>query len=81
MKYKVESIGAAFSDKAIAALSRRLNEQCDQGWELHTVFAVEKTGCLGSSEGKTYLAIFRSNDASSSGVSESGSPTALRANR
>lgn len=81
MKYKVESIGAAFSDKAISALSQRLNEQCDQGWELHTVFAVEKTGCLGTSEGKTYLAIYRSNDGSSSGGSGSGSPLPLQAYR
>lgn len=62
MKYKVESIGAAFSDKGVAALGQRLSEQSDNGWELHTVFAVEKTGCLGNSEGKTYLAVYRRSD-------------------
>ena len=59
MKYKVESIGAAFTDKGIAALSQRLTSESRDGWELHTVFSVEKKGCLGSTEGTTYLAIYR----------------------
>lgn len=62
MKYKIEPIGAAFSDKAIAALSQRLTHESGQGWELHSVFSVEKKGCFGSSEGTTYLAIFRQED-------------------
>nr|WP_323777360.1 hypothetical protein [Amylibacter sp.] len=59
MKYKIESIGAAFTDKAISNLSQRLSTESDSGWELHSVFSVEKKGCLGSSEGTTYLAIYR----------------------
>ncbi|MCI4664880.1 MAG: hypothetical protein MRY74_09180 [Neomegalonema sp.] len=59
MRYKVEAIGAAFNDKAIEELSSHLNNQADGGWELHTVFSVEKKGCLGSSEGTTYLAVYR----------------------
>ena len=59
MKYKIESIGASFSDKDIAALSQRLSVQSDSGWELHSVFSVEKKGCMGASEGTTYLAIYR----------------------
>lgn len=59
MKYKIESIGAAFTDKAIQSLSERLSKQSDQGWELYSVFSVEKKGCAGSSEGTTYLAIYR----------------------
>jgi len=62
MRYRVETIGAAFTDKDIAALSARLTENAQQGWELHTVFSVEKKGCLGSSEGSTYLAVYRSID-------------------
>ncbi|MGH2341150.1 hypothetical protein ACRC7T_06650 [Segnochrobactraceae bacterium EtOH-i3] len=62
MKYKVESIGAAFSDKAIHALSDKLTAESGYGWELHSVFSVEKRGCLGASEGTTYLAIFCQND-------------------
>lgn len=59
MKYKIESIGAAFTDKTILALSERLSNQSDAGWELHSVFSVEKKGCFGTSEGTTYLAIYR----------------------
>jgi len=62
MKYKIESIGAAFTDKAISDLSQRLSSQSNQGWELHSVFAVEKKGCFGSSEGQTYLAIYRQEE-------------------
>ena len=58
MKYKVESIGAAFTDKSIASLSQHLSNESEEGWELHSVFSVEKKGCLGSSEGTTYLAIY-----------------------
>ena len=59
MQYRVESIGAAFSDKAISELSNLFGARSDEGWELHTVFSVEKKGCFGSSEGQTYLAIYR----------------------
>lgn len=59
MQYKVESIGAAFSDKAIGDLSRHLTSQSNDGWELHTVFSVEKKGCLGANDGTTYLAVYR----------------------
>jgi len=59
MQYRVESIGAAFSDKAIQELSAMLSTRSEQGWELHTVFSVEKKGCFGSSDGQTYLAVYR----------------------
>lgn len=59
MQYRVETIGAAFTGKDIAALSNHLTAQSENGWELHTVFAVEKKGCLGASEGQTYLAVYR----------------------
>ena len=58
MKYKIESIGASFNEKQIGSLSQRLSQQSDSGWELHSVFSVEKRGCLGSSDGTTYLAIY-----------------------
>lgn len=61
MKYKVESIGASFNAKEIDALSAELTNKSSEGWELHTVFSVEKRGCLGSSDGTTYLAVYRSN--------------------
>ena len=62
MQYKIESIGAAFTDKAITSLSQKLSSESNQGWELHSVFPVEKKGCFGSSEGTTYLAIYRKED-------------------
>jgi len=62
LKYRVESIGASFSNKDIQTLSGLLTSRSAEGWELHTVFAVEKRGCLGSSDGSTYLAIYRSSD-------------------
>jgi hypothetical protein len=62
VKYKIESIGAAFNDRAVTDLAERLTHQSDQGWELHSVFSVEKKGCLGVSEGKTYLAIYRQEE-------------------
>lgn len=61
MKYRVESIGAAFTDKGIAELTKMLNSRSEEGWELHTVFSVEKQGCMGSSQGRTYLAVYRRN--------------------
>lgn len=59
MKYHVETIGAAFNDKDISTLSARLTEQSKEGWEFHSVFSVEKRGCFGSSDGTTYLAVYR----------------------
>jgi hypothetical protein len=62
MRYKVESIGASFTNKEIDALASRLSGQSSEGWELHSVFSVEKKGCLGTSEGTTYLAIYRQKE-------------------
>lgn len=59
--YRVESIGASFNSSTIDSLSKKLTAESQRGWELHTVFSVEKTGCFGMSEGRTYLAVFRSN--------------------
>lgn len=59
MQYRVESIGASFSDKAIQALGDRLSAESERGWELHSVFSVQKTGCFGVSQGATYLAVYR----------------------
>jgi Domain of unknown function (DUF4177) len=62
MKYRVETIGAAFNDKGIAALSDMLTSRSSDGWEFHSVFSVEKRGCLGAAEGTTYLAVFKRAD-------------------
>jgi len=59
MKYRVESIGASFSEKDIKSLETLLSGRSDEGWEFHSVFSVEKTGCFGSGGETTYLAVYR----------------------
>ncbi|MDT0496033.1 hypothetical protein RM530_01455 [Algiphilus sp. W345] len=59
MEYKVESIGAAFSDKAIAALGKRFESRAVEGYKFHSVFQVTQPGCLGLGQGTTtYLAVY-----------------------
>lgn len=57
--YKIESVGASFTEKEMGNLATHLTKQSNSGWELHSVFAVEKKGCFGMSEGQTYLAIYK----------------------
>lgn len=59
MQYRVESIGASFSDKDIDRLSNLLTSRSGEGWEFHSVFSIQKRGCLGSNEGTTYLAVYK----------------------
>jgi len=61
VQYKVEQLGTAFSQKAIDALEAKLNNNAGSGWKFHSVFSIEKTGCMGSSQGSMYLAIFEKN--------------------
>lgn len=59
MKYKVESIGAEFSDKAIKALEGRFEAKSNDGYKFHSVFHVSQPGCLGLGRGtNTYLAVY-----------------------
>jgi len=58
-EYKVKSIGAAFNQKAIDALGDSFTANSQNGWEFHSVFSIEKTGCFGTSQGMTYLAVFK----------------------
>ena len=59
MPYKIEQIGAEFSNKAIAGLENIFNKYSEQGYKFHSVFQVRKTGCLGiGSPSITYLAIY-----------------------
>ena len=59
MKYKVESIGAEFSNKAITALESRFEAKAKAGYKFHSVFAVTQPGCLGLGRGTTtYLAVY-----------------------
>ncbi len=59
MTYKIEQIGAQFSDKGISSLESRFNKYADQGYKFHSVFQIQKPGCLGiGTPSITYLAVY-----------------------
>ncbi|HFQ91102.1 MAG TPA: hypothetical protein ENK27_13600 [Desulfobulbus sp.] len=59
MQYKVETIGAVFTDKGIKTLEQRLTSKAEEGYKFHSVFQVEQPGCLGIGQGTTtYLAVY-----------------------
>lgn len=59
MQYKIESIGAEFSNKAITVLEKRLEAKANEGYKFHSVFHVSQPGCLGIGRGTTtYLAVY-----------------------
>ncbi len=59
MKYKVESIGAEFSNKAISDFEELLEARAAGGYKFHSVFQVTQPGCLGVGQGTTtYLAVY-----------------------
>ncbi|AUC74906.1 hypothetical protein [Olleya sp. Bg11-27] len=59
MQYKIEQIGAEFSSKAIIGLENRFNKYSEQGYKFHSVFQVQKPGCLGiGTPSITYLAVY-----------------------
>jgi hypothetical protein len=59
MPYRIENIGSAFNDRAIAALTQRLNTNEANGWEFHSVFMIEHRTCLGLQKTNSYLAVFK----------------------
>jgi len=59
MQYKVESIGAEFSNKAISNLEKIFESKAAEGYKFHSVFQVSQPGCLGIGQGtSTYLAVY-----------------------
>jgi hypothetical protein len=59
MEYKVEPIGAEFSNRAVAQLGAQFTAQGNSGWKLHSVFQAQQPGCLGiGSPTITYFAIY-----------------------
>jgi hypothetical protein len=59
MQYKIEQIGAEFSNKAIGSLEQNFNKHAEQGYKFHSVFQVQKPGCLGfGAPTITYLAVY-----------------------
>ncbi len=63
MKYMIEPIGAAFSNKAIGELADRFTNRAKEGYKLHSVFQVTQPGCMGIGQGTiTYLAVYVKED-------------------
>lgn len=59
MQYKIEQIGAEFSNQAIIGLENRFNKYSEDGYKFHSVFQVQKPGCLGiGAPSVTYLAVY-----------------------
>ena len=47
MRYRIEPIGAQFSNKDLPKLAERFGNQANEGYRLHSVFQVSQPGCLG----------------------------------
>ena len=59
MQYKVEPIGAEFSNKEITKLGQHFTNQAESGFKLHSVFQAQQPGCLGIGRPAiTYFAIY-----------------------
>ena len=59
MQYKIESIGAEFTNRGITELENRLTARAQEGYKFHSVFQVQQPGCLGIGQGTvTYLAVY-----------------------
>jgi len=59
MQYKIESIGAEFSKKAISNLEQRFTAMASEGYKFHSVFQIQQPGCLGIGKPTiTYLAVY-----------------------
>jgi len=59
MQYKIETIGAQFSNRAITELEGRFNKYSESGYKFHSVFQIQKPGCLGiGAPTITYLAVY-----------------------
>ena len=61
MAYQIVNVGRVFTDKGREALTQQLNQYEQQGWEFHSVFAVnERTGCMGQNAAETIYMVFKS---------------------
>lgn len=64
MKYRIEPIGAQFSNKDLQKLADRFSQQATEGYQFHSVFQVSQPGCLGIGQPTiTYLAVYEKPDA------------------
>ena len=59
MQYKIEQIGAQFSNKDILNLETRFTQFAEAGYKFHSVFQIQKPGCLGiGAPTITYVAVY-----------------------
>lgn len=59
MEYRVEPIGAQFSEAGVKGLAARLTGRAAEGFVFHSVFQVQQpAGCLFGHPTITYLAIY-----------------------
>lgn len=59
MQYKIESIGAQFSNKDVSNLENRFTKYAESGYKFHSVFQIQQPGCLGIGQPTvTYLAVY-----------------------
>ena len=59
MEYKIAQIGAEFNNRGVKNLESKLNKNSSEGFEFHSVFQVQKPGCLGIGKPTiTYLAVY-----------------------
>jgi hypothetical protein len=59
MQYKIVQLGTEYSKSGIKELESFLNTKADEGYKFHSVFQVQKPGCMGiGSPTVIYLAIF-----------------------
>ena len=63
MKYRIEPIGALFSNKELPKLAERFGQYSNEGYRLHSVFQVSQPGCLGLGQPTiTYLAGYEKHE-------------------
>lgn len=66
MRYKIEPIGAQFSNKDLSKLAQLFTDRAADGYRLHSVFQVSQPGCLGlGASTNTYLAVYVNETAES----------------
>jgi hypothetical protein len=59
MQYKIVQLGTEYTTSKIKELETFLNTKAGEGYKFHSVFQVQKPGCLGiGSPTIIYLAIF-----------------------
>lgn len=59
MQYKIESIGAQFSNKDVSNLENRFTKYAESGYKFHSVFQIQQPGRLGIGQPTvTYLAVY-----------------------